>query len=328
MFVFFTIFIHNVKAYDNQYFIQTPAQEYLTEYDKLLQSVCTPIKFTRSGMRCFLKHTFNRKEYAQDILPHTMNHLTQFLDYGKKTNQDGAFIQSTLRLFNNKLKSCSYITPYTFCQTVERFPELLKSYIVEQPEGASWLVQIKSMFKKILYSTFLAKFSLFKKDPEQFFDSLSENMLDELQQSSYLQEAVNQEQLRQNVIRLLETMLNKIIWSPLDQADVWNSVKTIFTDLHRLMQEDIINQEELDDLLKSAIERFVYFLELTGSELSLDLIETIKNDLDAENLIINQIEEQEEFIESKSERLRKAIMETEAKIHARLHGIITEVISY
>ncbi len=72
------------------------------------------------------------------------------------------------------------------------------------------------------------------------------------------------------------------------------------------MQEDILNQDELDDLLKSLVERFVYFLELTGSDLSFDVIETIKKDLESGNLLFHMIDEQEEFIESKVDRLKKS----------------------
>lgn len=94
------------------------------------------------------------------------------------------------------------------------------------------------------------------------------------------------------------------------------------------MKEDIINQDELDDLLKSLVERFVYFLELVGSDLSLETIEAIKQELEESTLVLNMVDEQEEFLETKIERIKSALLETEAKIHARQRGIITEVIPH
>ncbi len=216
-FMFLVLFINNVKTFDNQYFTQPLVQESLTDYDKLLQSLCTP-KFTRSGMRCFLKHTFNRKEFAQEVLPHTFHPLIQFLEYGKKSGQESGYIQSTLRLFNNKIKSCKYITSDALSQVLARFPELIKDYVVEQPQ-VSWFVEAKNIVKKILYTTFLSGFSLFKKDPEQFFNGLSQNV-QTLHHSAFVQKRIARA-VTTKTIGLLETMMSKVIWSPLDQAETW-----------------------------------------------------------------------------------------------------------
>lgn len=89
--MFLNIFINTVIAYDNQYFVQLSNHEELSEYDKFLQFACMPIKFTKSGIRCFFKHTFNCKEYAQDILPHTTGHLIQCLEYGNESGQNCAY---------------------------------------------------------------------------------------------------------------------------------------------------------------------------------------------------------------------------------------------
>jgi hypothetical protein len=314
------LFIHNVKTEDNQYIIDTIPEKYLCESDKILESFCLPLKFTRSGIRCFLQHTFSRKEYAEDFLPHNFCHLIEFLEYGNQNNQNNVYIQSTIRLFSNKVKACQYISADAFLNVIERFPALLKNHFVKKP--TSLLTDAKNAIKRMLYTAFLSKFSFFKNDPDSFFDDLSGDIAEALHNSSFVQTHIDLELLRQGVIKFLEITLNKVIWTPLDQDDVWTSVKAISLKLEDLAHQDIINQDELDDLFQSLVERFIHFLDLAGAELSLNVIKIINQDIDEKTLLFLNLEEQEEFISPKAERLLKALEKTETKILARTQGII------
>jgi hypothetical protein len=95
-----------------------------------------------------------------------------------------------------------------------------------------------------------------------------------------------------------------------------------------LKDQGIINQDDLDDLFKSLLERFCHFLDLAGSDLSMDVINSIKQDIVAGKLLFLELEEQEDFIETKAERLQRALLLTEAKVRARSFGIISEVPGY
>ena len=320
LFMIPALFIHNVKTEDNQYFIDPVQEEYLCESDKILESFCMPLKFTRSGIRCFLKHTFSREEYAEEFLPHNFCHLIEFLEYGNHSEQNNLYIQSTIRLFTNKVKACNYVSADAFFNVIERFPTLLKNHFVKKPP--SLLADAQNAIKRILYTTFLSKFSFFKKDPDSFFEDLSGDIAEALHNSSFVQTQVDLELLRQGIIKFLEITLNKVIWTPLDQDEVWTSVKAISFKLEELVDHAIINQDELDDLFQSLLERFIHFLDLAGSELSLNLINTINNEIDEGKVLFLTLEEQEEFITPKAERLRKALEKTETKILARAQGII------
>lgn len=321
LFMIPTLFIHNVKTQDNQYFITTIKEEYSDTSDTLLQSFCMPLQFTRSGIQSFLKHTFSRLEYAEEFLPHNFCHLVEFLEYGKNSQQNNLYIQSTMRLFTNKVKACSYVNADAFLVIVERFPHLLEGYFVKKPTPV--LIEIKNAVKRVLYTAFLSKFSSFKKDPDSFFDDLSGDILTALHNSTFVQTEVDLEQLRQGTIKFLEITLNKVLWTPLDQNEVWTSVKTISLKLEELTKHSIINQDELDDLFQSLVERFIYFLDLAGSDLPLDLITTINQEINEKKLLFLTFEEQEEFIIPKAERLQRALEKAKTKILAKTHGIVT-----
>jgi len=320
-----TLFSHNVKPQDKKHYdIQTSRHEYVNEADMLFTAFCQPIKFTRSGVRCFLRHSFSREEYAQEFLPHNFCHLIEFLEFGKDSHQNNVYVQSTIRLFCNKVKACSYVSADAFLNIIERLPKLLESYFVKKP--TSFLVDAKNTIKRTLYTLFLSKFSFFKQDPDNFFEEVSGDIIEALNNTAFVQEHIDKEQLRQTIIRFLDIALNKVIWSPLDQDEVWTSVKEIAQRLNNLHEVAIINQDELDDLFQSLVSRFMHFLELAGSDLSLELLQKIRDDIHHGHLLFLTLEEQEEFIESKADRLRKALAATEAKILARNHGIITEVL--
>ncbi|MGE0206652.1 MAG: hypothetical protein AB7R69_02270 [Candidatus Babeliales bacterium] len=321
-----TLFAHNVKTENNtaHYELTTIPSESFSHNDKLLSSFCQPLKFTRSGIRCFFRHVFSRQEYAEEFLPHNFCHLVEFLEFGLDSNQDMAYMQSTFRLFCNKVKHCNYVSPDAYCNLLDKLPKILDSYFVKKP--SSLFTEAKNSIKRTLYTMFLSNFAYFKQDPDAFLDEAASTIIQELNKSSFTQTHVNQEQLRQNIIRFLDITLNKVIWSPLDQEEVWTSVKSIGKRLEELHNCSLVNQDELDDLFQSLISRFVHFLDLTGSELPLDLIQNIRDDIHHGKLLMLTLEESEEFIESKVDRLRRALEETEAKILAKNRGIVTDLL--
>ncbi len=284
---------------------------------------CTPVKFTRSGVRCFLKHVFNRAEYCQDYYPHSFSHVIEFLQYGNQTEQDLEYIISTLRLFNNKLKGSRFVTATAYSTFLEQLPAVVEPY--SKPQAQSVWENIQHNIKSILYNAFLSRFSFFKEEPDSFFTDVSQQITQAVSQE-LIDDRVSQEQFQQTLVRFLENGLNKVVWCPVGEEDVWKSVKQISDQLHSLYERQIINEDELDDLYKSLLEQFCHFLDLCGSDLPIQVINQIKDDIEAGQLNFLALEEQEEFIETKAGRLNRALVETEAKAFARGFGIISDVL--
>jgi hypothetical protein len=208
----------------------------------------------------------------------------------------------------------------------QRLPDLVKPYFVDAP--VSVFAKLKKLIKKILFTAFNAHFDYFKSEPNKFLDTLANDIVEEIKSSELVQDHIDKEQLRGTLVRFLDTSIGKLVWSPLDQIDIWESFKQLSNDLVSLKNHEIISEDDLDDLLTTLTQRFVYFLELTGSDLSPDTLIIIETDLSSDNLAINLLPEQEEYITTKREHILNAIKMTQAKILARSQGIITEVISY
>ncbi len=315
---FFSVLItvpSNVAAYQHYELSHDLTQEYVDHF-------CKPIEFTRSGMKQFFLTTFNSPHYSRDYLPHNFSHFIQMLNEGINNNLGIMYVESVIRMFINKEKTTAYISAYAFSDMLEYLPTL-KAYCLTCSEQTLF-DQAKDIIKDILYSFFLTKFSFFKTDPDEFFTEISEEIVATLHQQNVMHSNVEKEELRQTLIRFLEIGLMKLIWSPEDQEDIWDSVKKIADQLTKLYESNIINEDELDDLFKSLLESFNKFLELAGSELSLEVLNSIKEDISSGELLLFELDEQEDFLETKAERLACAIMHTEAKVRARLSGIITD----
>lgn len=299
------------------------AEQWNIEEQDPLTLFCSPVKFTRSGVRCFLKHVLNRAEYCQDFYPHSFSHVIEFLEYGNRTEQDLEYIISTLRLFNNKLKGSRFVTATAYSTFLEQLPATIATYA--KPKEESVWENIQKSIKSILYNSFLTRFSFFKEEPDTFFNDITEQITQAVSQE-LIEDRISQEQFKQTLVRFLENGLNKVVWCPVAEEDVWKSVKQISTQLHNLYEQEIINEDELDDLYKSLLEQFCHFLDLCGSDLSIDIINQIKEDIEAGELNFLALDEQEEYIETKAERLTRAVLQTEAKAFARGYGIMTDVL--
>lgn len=307
-------FIHNAIAEDKQYFVTPETEAYDGEQAAMQGVFGAPIKFTKSGLRCFFKHTFSKSEYTENFLPYNFTHLAEFLDFGKQTQQDVSYAQSTLRLFTNRTKACSTISAKAMEEITGSLSALIEPYFANKT--TSFFADAKSSIKKVFYDIFSSKFSFFKEDPDKFLGEVAAEVMSTLQQSNFVQTYVDNEQLKQTLIKFLEVTLNKIIWTPTDQEAVWTNVKQIAKNLENLMQVKIINEDELDDLYQSLLERFIYFLELVGPDLSAQVLEQIQIDVEKNDLLFLTMPEQEKYMQTRLDRLKKILEKLAVKMMA------------
>ena len=261
-------------------------------------------------------------KYRQEILPNNFSYLLQLLEYGDKTKQERDFILSVMSLFSKLLKGAEYVNASTFSSLIEQIPGLTKRYFtIQQLDGATiqkLSVNDLDMFQRleksvtnIIYHKFKQEFAQAKDDPQKFLDDLSQKIVHVTKQE------VGIEQLRQTMIRFLEVGMGKLIWNPNDPEQSWNSVKTIAHNLASLMEYNIIEDlNDLDELFWSLTHRYCYFLELNSTEVSLSCYEKIRQDVTMQHLMLFDLEEQEPFMQSKSDCLLQTVMMQEAKKRA------------
>ncbi len=272
----------------------------------------TSAYFARSvfanGIGDFLKDIFNAPAYAEDFLPNNFFHMIELLQHGNQTHKDNVYVKAVIRLFANKMKSSSYINVYSFSDLLAQLPSLLEHHFVIKSEGV--LSSLKDIIYELQYQSFKSKFPEFKSSPETFLSNLAQQIEDAAE-------------LRKLMNLFLEVCLNKLIWSPQDQFETWQTTKTIADQLAKLYQRTIIaDLEDLNSLCITLLERYCFFLDVAGSQIDIATYEKIKQDITTCHTPLLDLSEQEDVLETKAQRLTRCLLSLEAKARAREQGIV------
>ncbi|TET05893.1 hypothetical protein E3J79_03825 [Candidatus Dependentiae bacterium] len=301
------LFSYSAKSYNYQ------QQTYTIYTNKDLESLYAPIIFSSSGIKDFFHHTFNRPEYAQEVLPNYFSHFLQFLEHALRSNKKRIYAKSVIRPFANRLKACPYVNAYVFADMLQQMNELLVTQMRPIMKVENDLTHV---VHNLLYSSFSTNFLQFKQRPRLFLDELSHEIIRHLN-DYYLQDS-SVEELRTMVLRFLEIGLSKLIWHPEDSKETWKSVKTIADNLAEFVDSEIISDiEDLNDLYISLLERYIFFLDISNNELPISFYQHVKQDIKESSTILLELEEQEEFLEPKIQKLMHALNIGEAKVRAR-----------
>jgi len=288
---------------------------------KLVHASYMPIKFTQSGINAFFKDTLNTPHYRQEVLPVDFSHPVQFIMYGHKQRQGRAFTQSVLRLVNNVLKRSPYISAYALNDFVQQITPILHKQCA--PEYLNPAKNMKKRINDILYANFLNKFDQFKQDPDNFFDGISGDIAVCAQDSTLLTSDISCQELCKTLVSFFEHSISKLVWSPEDGMQTWKNVKELAQSFEALLDQKIlIDEDDLNDLFISLVERYALFLDINAPLISIDCYQEIKKEVMAQNLYFLELDEQELFLEKKSHRMMHALMESEAKARASEYGIV------
>jgi hypothetical protein len=266
-------------------------------------------------------------EYVSDILGGNFDYFIQLLAHGKATNQSRSYTRSVVKLFSNLLKGTQWVNAYAFSDMLTQLPDLIKDHFVLYRTNiilrnaaladADTLDRFNASVSTLLYTKFNNEYDSFRRDPAAFLDEITYQIIE------IAEEEVTIEQLRQNVIRFLETAIGKLVWSPKDEIKTWQSVKKIALQLANLMENNIIDDiNDLDDLYWSLIHRYCFLLDINATEMPVSFYEEIQQDLIAQQPLLVTLEEQEEFIERKAECLVRVLARSKAKRAAFDRGIL------
>ena len=269
--------------------------------DDLATFFLKPIDFSQDGLNRYFKYVYNHPEYAHH-LSYSLSHMLQFLEYGKESEQSEAFAASVVKLFMQKLKATPFIDADSYVEFLPKFTEAVKPYL--NKKESSFLKQAQSALKERLTHVFSKYFSYFQSNPDNFMDSLSEQIAKQANQLCTTQH-VEIEQLKKDLLRFIELCSGKFICSSSDDIHVWYICNRLAQEAHQCLDEKILpGQDSFDDICWSLIHRFCYFIELSGSTLSRDFYDQVLLDLATKPLILTMAEEQEELIVGKRAHLK------------------------
>lgn len=280
-----------------------------------------PAQTTPASLLNSIQRELKDPNYRRDILPNNFSYLIQLLEYGHKTDQPRDYTQNVFSLFSKLLKGSEYVNSYVFGSLVEQLPHLLKKNFMYYKPGSPTeqlalndldiLDRLQHTVATCMYGKFSNEFNTFKENPDNFLDDLTKKIINATAQEMSI------ESLRQTVVRFLELGLGKLIWSANDHDRSWESLKTMSDRIATLMECNIIDDlNDLDELFWTLIHRYCYFLDLHTTELPIAFYEKVKQDISTQQLTLFDLEEQENFLQSKSQCLMHTLLTQEAKKRA------------
>ncbi len=274
-----------------------------------------------------VKNKLKQPEYAYETLPNDFGYLNQLLSYGHETREPQLHIRSVFSIFSKLLGGAHYVNAYAFSEMLDDLPRLLQPYFVPYKNHAALQKKInldgdmydrfKEAVNNMLYMQFGSQYEFFKNNPYQFFDELSQQIVD------IAQEEGNIERSRYALMHFLEIGISKLVWSPEEQDKIWVNVKKISHQLESLIEHNILEDpNDLDDLFWALVHRFNYFLDVTSASLSTSFYNEVKTDVAEKQLLMLELDEQDMCIQTKANCLSHMLFQAEAKSRAYEKGIL------
>jgi hypothetical protein len=299
-----SVFSNSAKINDNQYAINHHDHERLNLY--------APIVPSGQGMRNFFERIYNDPKYAEDVLPNDFSHFIQCLEYAQKRYKTRTHAQHVCKLFRNKMKDCLYINAASFALMLDNLIPILNNYMHDAEEQA--LTCWQKTIEKILYDAFMKNFASFKAQPLAFFNTLSGSIADTLYDQEQLLNDITIAEFRNAITAFLDLGMNKLIWHPEDSMQTWKLLNNICDNVHQLSGNNIISENELQELFDTLVKRYCFFLDLVSEDLPLSFYDSMKKELAAHSFELLDCGELESCIESKRQRLSRAIIQAEARV--------------
>jgi len=263
-----------------------------------------PVSFSKEGISHFFKYTYNHESYTE-YLPYNFSHMIQFLEFGQEQNQTEAYAKSIIKLFLQKIKGCDFINSYNLINSMPKIADALTPYT--QKKEASMLAELQKQLKNRFSNIFSRYNAYFEKNPDAFLEALAEQIAKKTNEVQ-TQQHIEIEHVRKDILRFLETCINKLIWSSADAYDAWSAINELANQSENFLNKNLITDvDALDDLYWSLIHRFCYFIDIAHEDISQETFIQIINDIHKEGLILFQIEEQESLITTKKDFLLKKI---------------------
>lgn len=274
-------------------------------------------RFTKIGLADFFKFQFNTALYAQ-FLPRSFIHLADFLDYANTTKKPASFVIKVFNIFDQRIKECSWVNSYALLALMEEFLVRLPQYC-EASDEEERAMQIKNELHKMYEKH---KDSILNDKPEAFFEHASKAIDTVIRPA---QDAMDTLELQMRVSKFLENAIQKIIWSPSEQLEIWKSTCAIASKLHNLYTAGILpSLDDLNILTWTLIYRFSYFIDCAGSQLTTDLFKQMLEDTQLNKISVFSIEEQEHFLLPKKQFIEEIATRGQAKAAAAASGIYVD----
>lgn len=285
-------------------------ETYTTDSIELFNTFMQPVTLESHTIKLFFSQTLTHRLYTEQFMPVSFMHLLDLLEYSSAVRQPHAYTCSILDLFHTYgLKKCWYVNPFALIELLDKLPKHIQHLCICETPNAK-----KQTIKELISQTLVEQYDHFKADPEAVIETLSDSIYQLFTSPTY----TNTSDIQLLLTRFLEGALDKLIWNPQEQVDTWESCKVIGEQLAFLAENNLIpDKRTLNQLYWSLVCRYGYFIDTCYADISFEVYAALKKDIAISTTPLLLLDEQEYFMESKTEYLNKIILEAEIKKRAQ-----------
>ena len=256
-----------------------------------LEHFLKPLEFNKKGITHFFGSTFNASEYAQDFLPYSLMHFSEFLSVAHKTADPYTYTKEITKLWTEKYKEVLFVSADTLITFLQDLPKITKkSFIITHAK------EYKNTIKSCLYKAVLHKFALLKNNPDLFFDTLADEIIALPLSSDHL-------------VTFLESLLNKLLWAEEDKNYIFHMFVRLDTLLYNLYDKHrFIDEDGFYRLGNSLLCRLKYYIEIAEGDLGFSFYELMSKNIEEDSLHIFAVEEIEDGIISRKDFLKNMLV--------------------
>lgn len=256
-----------------------------------------PVVFSPTGIEDFFANSFNTRLYVRRFMPACFIHLVDFLKNGIERKKPAAYAVIVMTIFEQRMKGCLWVNPYALLIFLEQAPELFHPYVRAGSERSRRQKIEDCLSRELLHAP-----EEFKRRPQEVISRIAravdEAMVDETVELKY------------RIVHFVESAIDRVIWNPKEQVEVWESFKLLARSIEILYERELIpTLEDVNVLLWSLIYRFDYFVTCMGGQLPPAVYEKIRKDLYSTECSFLFVEEQAAHLTSKKEYLLNMIMD-------------------
>lgn len=304
-----TVSLHALTVQDTQ--IPERTQQIGSRSTTIPDFFYKPLEYSQQSFQFFLSSIYNHRLYPQGFLALNFLHVISGINLASQAEQPRRYMRKLFYLFDPKMQMI-YINPYAFSEMLNHLPLAMTPFCNKAQEKRI----IVEAIKETIGSCLVNNFTQLKKDPETTLNKLAQNIY--ALTVSGEERDISIAQLQYAFHYFLARGISNLVWSPSDQIDSWELVKTLSHQIEKCLECNLIDEEMVDDLFWVLLQRYAFFMDICAADLHQAFFDAINKDLRTERASLWLLEEREEFITTKLSFLKNALMEAEIKSRAQV----------
>lgn len=259
---------------------------------------------------------YDRYAYGQmGMIMETFDAIHKNKNYKELSMVD---VRAVLKTFNTVGKRSDFINPYSFVATLKMFWVMFDGIDNDYfSSSLDMLDSLKEQHAQLLIGNFTNKYDVFQLNPTSFLREMACTINKSIKKEFEILQA------RYEVVRFIETHLDRLIWSPEDGIETWRNVEDIAKKLTNIFEDNLLDDINLlDDFYESLVGSYSRFITITDSMLSNEFYEQLKSELQQNSSVLFILLQEDGVIETRNEYLLRVVLRAYSRKQAQDHGVM------